>query len=141
MLRLCGKAGLVKLGHVAFDGSKVAANASKHKAMSYKRMEEERRLAAEVEALLAKANETDSREDAQYGVGKAPEDLPEERGGASRGGAGSVRRRRRSRRKPPRRGPRNCARRRETRAQALSKKRRTEIAKAAARVRWGSGKK
>lgn len=79
VLRLCGKAGLVKLGHVAFDGSKVAANASRHKAMSYKRMEEEeRRLAAEVEALLAKADETDSREDAQYGVGKAPEDLPEE---------------------------------------------------------------
>ncbi len=79
VLRLCKKAGLVKLGHVAFDGSKVAANASKHKAMSYKRMqEEERRLAAEVEALLAKADEADSREDAQYGVGKAPEDLPEE---------------------------------------------------------------
>jgi transposase len=79
VLRLCRKAGLVKLGHVAFDGSKVAANASKHKAMSYKRMqEEERRLAAEVQALLAKADETDAREDAQYGVGKAPEDLPEE---------------------------------------------------------------
>jgi transposase len=79
VLRLCKKAGLVKLGHVAFDGSKVAANASKHKAMSYKRMqEEERRLAAEVDALLAKADETDAREDAQYGVGKAPEDLPQE---------------------------------------------------------------
>jgi len=57
----------------------VAANASKHKAMSYKRMQEdERRLTAEVEALLAKADETDTREDGQYGVGKAPEDLPEE---------------------------------------------------------------
>src|SRR3990172_1519950 len=79
VLRLCKKAGLVKLGHVAFDGTKVAANASKHKAMSYKRMqEEERRLAAEVEALLARADETDAREDVQYGVGKAPEDLPEE---------------------------------------------------------------
>src|SRR6266545_1713550 len=79
VLRLCRKAGLVKLGHVAFDGSKVAANASKHKAMSYKRMQEdERRLTAEVEALLAKADETDTREDGQYGVGKAPEDLPEE---------------------------------------------------------------
>ncbi len=81
VLRLCRKVGLVKRGHVAFDGSKVAANASKHKAMSYKRMqEEERRLAAKVEALLAKADETDSREDAQCGVGKAPEDLP---GGAA----------------------------------------------------------
>jgi len=79
VLRLCQRAGLVKLGHVAFDGTKVVANASKHKAMSYKRMQEdERRLAAEVEALLAKADETDSREDVQYGVGKAPEDLPEE---------------------------------------------------------------
>ena len=79
VLRLCRKAGLVKLGHVAFDGSKVAANASKHKAMSYKRMQEEgRRLAAEVEELLAKADQADAREDAQYGVGKAPEDLPEE---------------------------------------------------------------
>lgn len=79
VLQLCKKAGLVKLGHVAFDGSKVAANASKHKAMSHKRMqEEERRLAAEVEALLAKADEADHREDAQYGVGKASEDLPEE---------------------------------------------------------------
>ena len=78
-LRLCQKAGLVKLGHVALDGSKVAANASKHKAMSYQRMqEEERRLAGEVEALLAKADATDRREDEQYGVGQAPEDLPEE---------------------------------------------------------------
>jgi transposase len=79
VLRLCRKAGLVKLGHVAFDGSKVAANASKHKAMSYKRMqEEERRLEAEVKALLARADEADRREDAQYGVGQSPEDLPEE---------------------------------------------------------------
>ncbi len=78
-LRLCQKAGLVKLGHVAFDGSKVAANASKHKAMSYKRMQEdEQRLLAEVEALLAKADATDRREDEQFGVGQAPEDLPEE---------------------------------------------------------------
>jgi transposase len=79
VLRLCKKAGLVKLGHVAFDGTKVGANASKHKAMSYKRMqEEERRLEAEVKALLAKADETDRREDAQYGEGQAPEDLPQE---------------------------------------------------------------
>jgi transposase len=79
VLRLCNRAGLVKLGHVAFDGSKVAANASKHKAMSYKRMqEEEKRLEAEVKALLAKADETDRGEDAQYGVGQAPEDLPQE---------------------------------------------------------------
>jgi len=40
VLQLCGKAGLVKLGHVAIDGTKLQANASKHKAMSYNRMEE-----------------------------------------------------------------------------------------------------
>lgn len=79
VLRLCKKAGLVKLGHVAFDGTKVAANASKHKAMSYKRMQEdEKRLEAEVKALLARADEVDRNEDMQYGVGQAPEDLPEE---------------------------------------------------------------
>jgi transposase len=49
VLKLCQKAGLVKLGHVALDGTKIKANASKHKAMSYKRMkEEEVRLEAEV---------------------------------------------------------------------------------------------
>jgi transposase len=79
VLRLCRKAGLVKLGHVSFDGSKVHANASKHKAMSYSRMqEEERRLAAEVEALLKRAEETDRQEDERYGVGAAAEDLPAE---------------------------------------------------------------
>jgi transposase len=78
-LRLCQKAGLVKLGHVAFDGTKVRASARKHKAMSHKRMqEEERRLTAEVEALLARADEADAREDGQYGVGKTSEDLPAE---------------------------------------------------------------
>jgi transposase len=79
VLRLCRKAGLVKLGHVSFDGSKVQANASKHKAMSYQRMQEdEKKLAAEVEALLKRADETDRREDEAHGVGKAAEDLPAE---------------------------------------------------------------
>lgn len=79
VLRLCRKAGLVKLGHVSFDGSKVQAKASKHKAMSYQRMQEdERKLAAEVEALLKRADETDRREDETHGVGKAVEDLPAE---------------------------------------------------------------
>jgi transposase len=79
VLRLCRKAGLVKLGHVSFDGSKVRANASKHKAMSYGRMqEEEQRLAAEVEALLARAEQADRQEDQKYGVGQAPDDLPKE---------------------------------------------------------------
>ena len=54
VLQLSAKAGLVKLGHVAVDGTKMQANASKHKAMSYQRMEEkERQLQEEVEKLLA----------------------------------------------------------------------------------------
>ena len=53
VLRLCQKAGLVKVGHVSLDGTKIKANASKHKAMSYKRMrEEEARLEAEMAGLL-----------------------------------------------------------------------------------------
>lgn len=79
VLRLCQKAGLVTLGHVAIDGSKVAAHASKHRAMSYERMSEaEARLVREVEALLARADAVDREEDERYGVGCAPEDLPKE---------------------------------------------------------------
>ena len=56
VLALCQRAGLVKLGHVALDGTKVKANASKHKAMSYGRMKErEAQLAAEVAELLERA--------------------------------------------------------------------------------------
>lgn len=78
-LQLCQKAGLVKLGHVAIDGSKLAANASKHKAMSYGRMTEtEEKLRAEVEAMLRRAEETDAAEDRQYGKGKRGDELPEE---------------------------------------------------------------
>jgi transposase len=78
-LKLCQKAGLVKLGHVSIDGSKVAANASKHKAMSYERMQsEDARLRAEIEALLAQADAIDRAEDERYGVGKDVEDLPAE---------------------------------------------------------------
>jgi transposase len=78
-LQLCRKAGLVKLGHVAIDGTKIKANASKHKAMSYERMDEtEQRLRQEVEELLRRAEETDAAEDAQYGKGKRGDELPEE---------------------------------------------------------------
>ena len=60
VLALCQKAGLVKLGHVALDGTKVKANASKHKAMSYGRMKErEAQLAAEAAELLERAREVD----------------------------------------------------------------------------------
>jgi transposase len=76
VLQLCNKAGLVKLGHVAIDGSKLQANASKHKAMSYNRMEEkEKQLRAEVEKLLAQAEATDAAEDAMYGKGNRCDDL------------------------------------------------------------------
>ena len=78
-LLLCEKAGLVKLGHVAIDGTKIKANASKHKAMSYDRMgETELRLKAEIDALLKQADDTDAAEDAQYGKGKRGDELPEE---------------------------------------------------------------
>ncbi|MGB4893062.1 MAG: transposase, partial [Nitrospira sp.] len=68
VLQLCQRAGMVKLGHIALDGTKVKANASKHKAMSYGRMvTEEARLQAEVAALLKQAEAADARDDAAYG--------------------------------------------------------------------------
>ena len=79
VLKLCRKAGLVKLGHVSLDGTKIKANASKHKAMSYKRMkEEEARLMAEVEELLKKAEAVDAAEDHTYGKRKKGDELPKE---------------------------------------------------------------
>lgn len=79
VLALCQQAGLVKLGHVALDGTKVLANASKHKAMSYGRMAEaERKLEAEVAALLAQAQAVDAAEDARYGKGRRGDELPAE---------------------------------------------------------------
>jgi transposase len=79
VLKLCQKAGLVRLGHVALDGTKIKANASKHKAMSYKRMkEEEARLEAEVMDLLKKAEAVDEEEDQRYGKGKRGDELPKE---------------------------------------------------------------
>jgi hypothetical protein len=79
VLQLCQRAGLVKLGHVALDGTKIKANASKHKAMSYERMEKaEKELAAEVQALLAEAARVDAEEDGKYGKGKRGDELPKE---------------------------------------------------------------
>lgn len=77
VLQLCRRAGLVQLGHVALDGTKVRANASKHKAMSYARMKKaERRLAAEVAGWLEKAAAVDAREDEEFGVEKRGDELP-----------------------------------------------------------------
>lgn len=78
-VKLCAQAGLVKLGHVAIDGSKVKANASRHKAMSFSRMEkEEKRLRAEIEKIFAEAEEADRLEDEEFGKGNQGFGLPEE---------------------------------------------------------------
>ena len=77
VLQLCQQAGLVRLGHVALDGTKIRANASKHKAMSYSRMQTaEPALAAEVAQWLAKAAAGDAHEDAAYGVDRRGDELP-----------------------------------------------------------------
>ena len=79
VLALCQRAGLVKLGHVALDGTKVKANASKHKAMSYRRMKErEAQLESEVAELLRRAQEVDDEEDRRYGKDQRGDELPEE---------------------------------------------------------------
>jgi Transposase DDE domain len=78
ILQLCEKAGLVKLGHVALDGTKIKANASKHKAMSYERME---KRAAELEAEVAKwlstAEAADAEEDKLHGLDQTGEEMPD----------------------------------------------------------------
>jgi transposase len=78
-VQLCQKAGLVKLGHVAIDGTKLQGNASKHKAMSYGRMgEAETRLKDEIDALLKRAEDEDAAEDEKYGKGRSGDNLPAE---------------------------------------------------------------
>jgi len=77
VLQLAEKAGLVKLGHVALDGTKIKANASKHKAMSYDRMKKrEGELAAEVGRWFEAAEAADAQEDKLYG-GKRGDELPD----------------------------------------------------------------
>ena len=79
VLRLCQKAGMVKLGHVALDGTKLNANASKHKAMRYERMKkEDLKLRQKVSELLRAAEQVDSDEDAQYGKNRRGDELPDE---------------------------------------------------------------
>jgi transposase len=79
VLKLCALAGLAKVGTVALDGTKVKANASRHKAMSYERMKgEEQRLKGEVARLLAEAEATDAAEDAAHGPDRSGDELPEE---------------------------------------------------------------
>jgi transposase len=79
VLKIALEAGAMKLGRVALDGTKVKANASKHKAMSYDRMKEkERQIRAEVRELLAQAEAADAEEDALYGADQRGDELPEE---------------------------------------------------------------
>jgi transposase len=78
VLRLCQEAGLVKLGHVALDGTKVKANASKHKAMSYARMKKtEPELAAIVREWFEKAEAIDAQEDEEFGPDRRGDELPD----------------------------------------------------------------
>jgi len=78
VLELCQEAGLVKLGHVALDGTKIKANASKHKAMSYGHMKKkEPELANLVAELLKQAEQVDQEEDRKYGKGVRGDELPE----------------------------------------------------------------
>jgi transposase len=79
VLRLARELGAPRVGRVAIDGSKVQANASKHKAMSFGRMrEKERQLRDEVKQLLAEAEAIDAAEDAQYGAERRGDELPAE---------------------------------------------------------------
>jgi transposase len=76
---LCAGLGMVKLGHVALDGTKLKANTSKHKAMSYGRMKQEgERLEKEIEELMKQAEAADSAEDKAFGKDKNGFNLPEE---------------------------------------------------------------
>src|SRR5881409_1800960 len=78
VLRLCARVGLVRLGHVALDGTKVKANASKHKAMSYGRMKKaEPELEAIVRGWLRRAEAADLRDDQEHGVDLNGEELPD----------------------------------------------------------------
>lgn len=78
VLLLCRAAGLVKLGHVALDGTKIKANAGLNKAMSYGRMQQaEAALAAEVQGWLSQAAATDEAEDRKFGPGKRGDEMPD----------------------------------------------------------------
>jgi transposase len=78
VLRLCREAGLVQFGHVAVDGTKLKANASRHKAMSYGRMKTlEPALAVEVEKWLSRAAEADAAEDSEHGADRRGDEMPD----------------------------------------------------------------
>jgi transposase len=79
VLTLCAESGLVSLGRVALDGTKLRASASRHKAMSHDRMGPKiEELAAQVAAMLAEAEATDRAEDAEFGEDRRGDELPAE---------------------------------------------------------------
>ena len=79
VLRLCRESGLLKVGRLALDGTKLKANASRHKAMSYDRMTtEEARLQAEIDELLKQAQAADDADDAEHGSDNRGDELPDE---------------------------------------------------------------
>jgi transposase len=79
VLQLCQRAGLVKLGHVAIDSTKIKANAAKRQSLSYERLNKaEQELSQEVARLLTEAQRVDDEEDGLYGQGKRGDELPEE---------------------------------------------------------------
>ncbi len=79
VLKLCAAAGMVKLGTLVLDGTKVKAHASRHKAMSYEYMQEqEQRLQQEIQQLLAEAQAVDEAEDQEHGQDRRGDELPEE---------------------------------------------------------------
>jgi transposase len=79
VLKLCALAGLTQVGTIALDGTKVKANASRHKAMSYDRMQqEEQRLKEEIATMLAEAQTADEADDARHGPSRRGDELPEE---------------------------------------------------------------
>ena len=85
VLQICRDAGMAKLGHVSLDGTKVQANASKHAAMSYKRMKEaEPELTKKVDEWMAKSAETDAGEDEEHGKDKRGDEMPEHLKNAAR---------------------------------------------------------
>lgn len=79
VLRLCRESGMLKVGRLALDGTKIKANASRHKAMSYDRMlVEEKRLQAEIDELLKQAQADDDADDAEHGHDSRGDELPDE---------------------------------------------------------------
>jgi len=79
VVRIAKASGLIKLGRIAIDGTKVKANASRHKAMSYDRMKlEEKRLEKEIADLVKQAERVDRKDDTKYGLERRGDELPEE---------------------------------------------------------------